>query len=898
MATYTIDKIQYNDGDTYLLQDSGALQLTGGSVTGPVNFGNTVTMNEATLSELTISGAATIVNNLQVSSINGTQVGNTPKFTDTTYSALSNGGLSLNSSNAFSLANNYGDTKNPYASKTQNHVLATPSTEDGAPSFRALVTDDLPHDTEILNTATDDKIPTSLAVKKSLGYVTPQMFGGYGDGYHDDTDAIQTALDASLNVLLPAGTYLVSYPLFVRSGTHLEGASSGSTVLKVISSNFLAGVASLATTNPNEYNKYSSEIKNGTPFNCTNYPHPENWSTSEWNSSSSVIVNGYKTEQDDDGNTVIKIPKATGQNDIKLCRFKFLQEPEIGNYVIIVAEGIRAGYINQYNSSNNDSLYRPAFAGQTSTFLIQNFSINCNDTRTSGTQVAVGGLRIIRPYNKCAVRNVYVDNCSCRALYVGDEISSTYITQHYSYWKNMEIQKKYGDEDNLEEVTTTEQFITTILRRRTRSQTLVIDNCQFMGSDKGDKFQPSTSYYKSTHSTSSETSGDTAYTWRLINWRPSFYFNYIWTDITNVFTWGRDSGQGQTYGAVTAQTYNFSSSSGLSLNSAGRDFIQNGGTIQGYDSSTGVYTHNKIYVGDNTWLSYQTGSALCYIYNSFELNFKDTKVMYKSKNLKHLPCAIFNNCTDLYVRGCSFTGTLREAVKLSGGTKYFRLIGNTYEVAGVGTDSSGNLTGNGQGFATNGLHNLYRAISTVSPTQKITYADSQIGSSQKIEALYTESNYIINCQGLSATTSYTGKRLPIVGGLIFETTYNNTPREVKLMHTNDMFIMGTFKQLNTSTDDINTIIIGNLTGSIETNKFSTSNLYKSYSITTSTSSSVGGWTYLGSKALDTPTGMYPIGATVVSTSDARPAIAYISGSTLYVRSTSNNSFTVRVTFGK
>ena len=118
------------------------------------------------------------------------------------------------------------------------------------------------------------------------------------------------------------------------------------------------------------------------------------------------------------------------------------------------------------------------------------------------------------------------------------------------------------------------------------------------------------------------------------------------------------------------------------------------------------------------------------------------------------------------------------------------------------------------------------------------------------------------------------------------------------MHTNDMFIMGTFKQLNTSTDDVNTIIIGNLTGSIETNKFSTSNLYKSYSITTSTSSSVGGWTYLGSKALNAPTGMYPIGATVVSTSDARPAIAYISGSTLYVRSTSNNSFTVRVTFGK
>ena len=43
-----------------------------------------------------------------------------------------------------SLADGYGDTKNPYASKTKNYVLAAPSSANGTPSFRALVADDIP----------------------------------------------------------------------------------------------------------------------------------------------------------------------------------------------------------------------------------------------------------------------------------------------------------------------------------------------------------------------------------------------------------------------------------------------------------------------------------------------------------------------------------------------------------------------------------------------------------------------------------------------------------------------------------------------------------------------------------------------------------------------------------
>jgi hypothetical protein len=43
-----------------------------------------------------------------------------------------------------SLASGYGDTQNPYASKTANFVLAAPDTANGVPTFRAVVAADIP----------------------------------------------------------------------------------------------------------------------------------------------------------------------------------------------------------------------------------------------------------------------------------------------------------------------------------------------------------------------------------------------------------------------------------------------------------------------------------------------------------------------------------------------------------------------------------------------------------------------------------------------------------------------------------------------------------------------------------------------------------------------------------
>ena len=63
------------------------LPLTGGNVTGAVTFGDSVTIDEATIGDLVVNGSASVTNNLQVNTINGVAVGNSPKFTDnnTTY---------------------------------------------------------------------------------------------------------------------------------------------------------------------------------------------------------------------------------------------------------------------------------------------------------------------------------------------------------------------------------------------------------------------------------------------------------------------------------------------------------------------------------------------------------------------------------------------------------------------------------------------------------------------------------------------------------------------------------------------------------------------------------------------------------------------------------------------
>jgi hypothetical protein len=77
-----------------------------------------------------------------------------------------------------SLASNYGDTQNPYASKTANNILAAPNGTAGVPTFRAIVGADIP----TLNqntTGTASNVTGIVAVANGgTGTATPSLVGG------------------------------------------------------------------------------------------------------------------------------------------------------------------------------------------------------------------------------------------------------------------------------------------------------------------------------------------------------------------------------------------------------------------------------------------------------------------------------------------------------------------------------------------------------------------------------------------------------------------------------------------------------------------------------------------------------------------------------------------------
>lgn len=65
------------------------------------------------------------------------------------------------------------------------------------------------------------------------GATNVRSFGAVGDGVHDDTAAIQKAIDSSPRVFLPAGTYLIDpkIGLVVRNGTQIIGDGRAQSLL-------------------------------------------------------------------------------------------------------------------------------------------------------------------------------------------------------------------------------------------------------------------------------------------------------------------------------------------------------------------------------------------------------------------------------------------------------------------------------------------------------------------------------------------------------------------------------------------------------------------------------------------------------------------------------------------
>ena len=63
---------------------------------------------------------------------------------------------------------------------------------------------------EDINKVARAVIEVEDSLKLATPFATPQMFGAKGDGKTDDTEAIQTALNAASLEYIPDGTYMIN----------------------------------------------------------------------------------------------------------------------------------------------------------------------------------------------------------------------------------------------------------------------------------------------------------------------------------------------------------------------------------------------------------------------------------------------------------------------------------------------------------------------------------------------------------------------------------------------------------------------------------------------------------------------------------------------------------------
>jgi hypothetical protein len=136
----------FNQNTTGTAAGLSAMLAVGSGGTGQTTYtdgqlliGNS-TGNTLTKATLTQGTGVTITNSAGGITISATGSGGTVTSVTGSAPVASSGGATP----AISLAASYGDTQNPYASKTANFVLAAPNGSSGVPTFRAIVAADIP----------------------------------------------------------------------------------------------------------------------------------------------------------------------------------------------------------------------------------------------------------------------------------------------------------------------------------------------------------------------------------------------------------------------------------------------------------------------------------------------------------------------------------------------------------------------------------------------------------------------------------------------------------------------------------------------------------------------------------------------------------------------------------
>jgi hypothetical protein len=214
------------DWTTFNNKGSGTVTSVSGTTGRITSTGGTTPVLDLTSGVATAgtTGSSTLIPVITIDTygrVTGITTASNPQGTVTSVTGTSPVVSSGGATPAISLATAYGDTLNPYASKTANYVLASPNGSAGAPTFRAIVAADIP----TLNqntTGTASNVTGTVAIAN----------GGTG----------QTTANTAFNALAPSQTS--------NSGKYLTTDGSNTSWATVVSG---ASISNDTTTSTNLY---------------------------------------------------------------------------------------------------------------------------------------------------------------------------------------------------------------------------------------------------------------------------------------------------------------------------------------------------------------------------------------------------------------------------------------------------------------------------------------------------------------------------------------------------------------------------------------------------------------------------------------------------------------------
>jgi hypothetical protein len=200
------------------------------SSNGDINTPGTITSSIATGTAPLAVSSTTRVANLNVATAGNADTVTNGVYTSRTISTTApvSGGGNLSADRTISLAAAYGDTQNPYGSKTANWILAAPNGVAGAPVFRAMVASDVP--TLNQSTTGNAATATSLQVPRAIN----------GTSFSGGADITTSSWGTSRTITIGA------------SGKSVDGSGNVSWTVGEIgaisSSTNVASIAGLTTT--------------------------------------------------------------------------------------------------------------------------------------------------------------------------------------------------------------------------------------------------------------------------------------------------------------------------------------------------------------------------------------------------------------------------------------------------------------------------------------------------------------------------------------------------------------------------------------------------------------------------------------------------------------------------